>query len=262
MKQDYDQNYYIKRWYAEIYEQKEIQTDDVAFIVKALGERPLKVLEVCCGGGRIAIPLAEAGHRVTGFDGDQAMLERLSIRAETLDNLNSYHADAVLADWGSGYEAVILAGNIMINIETELDYQEAQRLFLQKAAACLVPGGMLLLDFNLFADPVSAFTRKGERVQFEGTGSLGTYGRITALDSVYDSGSQVASGKSRTELLFSSGERYVAERSWSKHIPTLAQVEGWLSDAGFTGVTVYGDYEGNPVGNGTHRAVILACRGQ
>ncbi|WP_151735230.1 class I SAM-dependent methyltransferase ['Paenibacillus yunnanensis' Narsing Rao et al. 2020] len=263
MNRDYDnQIYYKKHWYAEIYEQQENQTDDVEFILKAFGGQRLKVLEVCCGGGRIAVPLAEAGHQVTGFDADEEMLKRLCARAKTLDNLACYQADAVQADWGSGFEAVILAGNIMINIETEMDYREAQRLFLRKAAACLVPGGMLLLDFNLFADPVSAFTRRGERVQFEGTDSLGTYGRLTGLDSVYDPDSQVVSGRSRTEMQFINGERYEAERSWSKHIPTLVQVEGWLEDAGFKVLTVYGDYADNPVSNGTYRAVILARRGQ
>jgi len=34
------------------------------------------ILELAAGSGRLAVPLAEAGHRVTGVDLDPAMLER------------------------------------------------------------------------------------------------------------------------------------------------------------------------------------------
>lgn len=69
-----------KHWYAYIYEQMENQTDDVDFLLQILrtqlGDYPRKILEVACGGGRIAIPLAQAGYDVTGFDADEYMLLR------------------------------------------------------------------------------------------------------------------------------------------------------------------------------------------
>jgi cyclopropane fatty-acyl-phospholipid synthase-like methyltransferase len=34
------------------------------------------VLELGCGSGRLLVPLAEAGHRVTGVDQSRPMLER------------------------------------------------------------------------------------------------------------------------------------------------------------------------------------------
>ena len=71
-----DQHDLMKHWYAYIYDQQVIQ-DDVAHILSTVGTAPLNILEVACGSGRIAIPLARAGHSVTGFDIDEFMLARI-----------------------------------------------------------------------------------------------------------------------------------------------------------------------------------------
>ncbi|MDR1540099.1 MAG: hypothetical protein LBU32_19285 [Clostridiales bacterium] len=48
-----------------------------------------------------------------------------------IPNINCYQADAINANWGTGYDVVVMAGNILINIETELDYAEAQQAFIR-----------------------------------------------------------------------------------------------------------------------------------
>ncbi len=57
-------------WEAYIYEQQENQTDDLDFILSIVGNTSLNIFEVGCGGGRILVPLAKAGHTVTGIDLD------------------------------------------------------------------------------------------------------------------------------------------------------------------------------------------------
>lgn len=44
------------------------------------------ILELCCGTGRIAIPLADAAHNVTGVDMSQGVLEQFQNK---LNNLSS-----------------------------------------------------------------------------------------------------------------------------------------------------------------------------
>ncbi len=247
-----------KHWYAEIYEQQENQTIDVDFMINLFSGRSLNILEVCCGGGRISIPLAQAGHVVTGFDYDEAMLSKLSVRAKALDNIIFFKANAVTDEWGKDFDVVVLAGNILINIETELDYKQAQQTFINKSAECLKQGGLLFLDFNLFTNPSRFFNSSGERIHFDGTDSLGTYGRNIGLSSEYNSETQIVTGKSRTEITLNNGEDFIIERSYVKHIPTLEQVNTWLKYAGFEVLSTCGDYLGNPISNGTDRAIILA----
>jgi SAM-dependent methyltransferase len=132
-----DKQFITKHWYASSYEQFENQTNDVEFFLKVLREQtdgtPQNILEAACGGGRISVPLAQAGHKVTGFDSDGFMLLRCYRRMKDIPNITCYQADAINADWGTGYDVVVMAGNILINIETELDYVEAQQVFICKS---------------------------------------------------------------------------------------------------------------------------------
>ena len=120
-----NREFIAKHWYASIYEQYENHTNDVEFLLNVLKEqadnKPQNILEVACGGGRICIPLAQAGHTVTGFDADEHMLLRCYRRMQGLKNICCYAADATMSDWGTGFDVVVMAGNILINIESEMD---------------------------------------------------------------------------------------------------------------------------------------------
>jgi len=80
-----------KHWYAGVYEQFENHTNDVDFLLKVLREQtdgtPQNILEVACGGGRISVPLAQAGHTVVGFDADEHMLLRCYGRMRGIPNI-------------------------------------------------------------------------------------------------------------------------------------------------------------------------------
>lgn len=56
---------------------------DIERFLELAGEKPLDVLDLCTGTGRIAIPLARAGHRVAGVDISQAMLDGFARRLNT-----------------------------------------------------------------------------------------------------------------------------------------------------------------------------------
>ena len=147
-----NKDYLLGHWYAYIYDQNEVGVDEVQRILSYLGNEPKKVLEVACGTGRISIPLAQAGHNVTGFDIDEHTIARLTKKAGTLPNLNCYRADALADDWGNGFDAVILAGTVLHNIVTDGDYTQAQELFIKKAASCVKPGGYMFINFNCIGE--------------------------------------------------------------------------------------------------------------
>lgn len=121
-----DMDFYRNHWYARIYEQQETQTDDIAYILSTIGPAPQKVLEVACGGGRILEPLARAGYQVSGIDMDQFMLEKCQARLENLPDAfqglaSCRYADAVKDDWGGSFDVVIMGGNLLVNIVSDLE---------------------------------------------------------------------------------------------------------------------------------------------
>ena len=259
------QNFIARHWYADVYEQFENQTNDVEFILWVLRENTngtQNILEAACGGGRIAVPLAEVGHTVTGFDADIHMLLRCVKRMKGLPNIRVYHADATESDWGAGYDVVVLGGNVLINIESDKDYKQAQIAFIRNAAEALRPGGHLLLDFQLLYDDAAVFNRLGESSYFTGTDDMGTTGRTVSYGGVYDPVTQYCTGVSHIELTASNGERIVVATDWKKHIPKQAQVYEWLAEAELVIEKAYKNFTKEPlpepVDEDTYRATIWA----
>lgn len=242
-----------KYWYAYIYEQLEKQTNDVEFLIKVIeqelnGEKQ-NILEVACGGGRISVPLAKAGHMVTGFDADEYMLLRCYMQSQHLPNLTCYQADAILDDWGSGFDIIILGGNLLINIESEIDYAAAQITLIEKAAKALRVGGYLFLDFDLHANPEIAFNVLKEGSYFSGIDDLGTMGRTVSYGSVYNPVTQICTGTNHLELKLNNEELLIISKLWYKHIPTQAQVYSWLENAGFIIDKTFENYTNNRLEN-------------
>lgn len=145
----YEFGYYI----ADIYDKSETYTDDVELIIKLIGDRNnLKILEPFCGTGRIAIPLSETGHQVTGFDSSGAMLQRAKEKAGSSNDLKLELKNAVDDEWGRGYDLVILGANCFY----ELAVQEEQELLIRRASDCLNSGGYLFIDSNFMDGTLEA----------------------------------------------------------------------------------------------------------
>ncbi|MNW31459.1 hypothetical protein D3C74_83750 [compost metagenome] len=171
-------------------------------------------------------------------------------------------AEAATSDWGLGFDVVIMAGNILINIENGMNYKEAQKTFIKNAAKSLRTGGHLYLDFDLHYNPAAFFSSLKESRYFEGTDELGTTGHIVSYGSVYDPITQICSGTSHYELTTNSGEKLIISNRWHKHIPTQVQVYNWLSEAGFSIERTYQNFTDEPIpepiGEATKRAIIWA----
>ena len=239
-----NRNFFLRHWYADIYEQQVIQANEVNFILNIVGKQPLNILEIACGGGRISVPLAELGHKVTGFDFDEFMLNRALIKGQGFNNLSFYKADAVNNDWGTDFDAVILAGNILLNIESDMDYKQSQELFIQKAANCVKQGGYMYLDFDCFfrTDEIMP-EQKQERICFEGTDDLGTYGKYIIISGEYSSKTCISKSFRRYEIALENGEQYSKELTIVKHFPIFEQVKCWLENTGWEIECLYGGYE-------------------
>ncbi len=248
------------RWFADLYELEETETEDVLLLLSLLGSKPLKVLEPACGSGRIIVPLAKAGHQVHGFDLDVTMLLKIPDLAKGLTNATYASMDAFTGDWGSDYDAVVLGGNLMINIESDLPYQKAQQLLIQKAADCLKPGGHLFMDFNLYSRPEEIFSKNDGYVIFEGTDSRGVSGKLTVIGDSYDTVTQMAAGRRRIELRMPDGSLEVLHETYQKHIPTLENVQHWMKDAGFVTEYEFGNYQREALSENTVRCILYACK--
>ena len=121
------------------------------------------VLELGVGTGRLAVPLAAAGHAVTGVDDDAAMLARAAARWErpgrrrhgrSRGGLELVQADLLEVDLGARFGLAFLALNSLFLMGT----YERQVAAVRALARHLRPGGLALVDVWLpSADELSAY---------------------------------------------------------------------------------------------------------
>jgi SAM-dependent methyltransferase len=100
---------YERRW--EEMEEAGIAAHGEADFVTSLDPRPSTVLDAGCGTGRLARELARRGADVVGVDLDRDMLDHAARKAP---DLTWVHGDLATADLGRTFDAVVMAGNVMV----------------------------------------------------------------------------------------------------------------------------------------------------
>ncbi len=100
-----------------------------------------RVFEVGIGSGRLALPLAKSGFRVSGIDTSQRMLQLLA--ENDPDQLISYSTGDITEDRNFGrFDAVLLAYNVL----SMLPNREAQERGLRNACRHLASNGFLIIE--------------------------------------------------------------------------------------------------------------------
>jgi SAM-dependent methyltransferase len=219
------------------------------------------VLELAAGSGRLAIPLAEAGHLVTAVDLDPAMLDRARRRARGTageDRLTFVEADLVglrLPDAGTYALAFIALNSLLV-----LGSRASQRGALRTLADHLAPGGLAVVDVWLpDADDLARFDG---RVMLEWprldpeTGAM-----VTKVGSaIHDA----ATATITLTTIFEEGGQGAAARRWIRRdrlrLVSADELREFALDAGLRVELLAGDYGLGPMGPGSERAVLVATR--
>lgn len=221
------------------------------------------VLELAVGSGRLAVPLAEAGHRVTGVDLDPAMLDRARLRAAaagapSAERLTLVQADLIevrLPDAGRFGLAFIALNSLLV-----LPTRAAQRAAVCTLAEHLAPGGLAVVD--AWIPDGDDLARFDGRVSLEWprldpeTGTIVT----KSASAEHDAGS----GTITLTTIFEEGGQGEPPRRWLRRdrlrLVSGDELRSFAEDAGLTVEILAGDYGLGPMGPGSDRAVLLATK--
>ena len=201
---------------------------------------PARVLDEACGQGRHAIELARRGYAVTGLDLSEYLLGVARERAR---------AARLKIRWVLGDMRRPPRGpfDLVLNLFTALGYfdEDAQnQAVLDAIPGVLAPGGRLVLEVLNGDWRVREFE---PREWF-------SVGKIAVVEE---------------RALDASGRRMRVRRTierpgqWQEatHVLRLygpAELEGMLRQAGFTGVELYGDWDGSPITARSTRILAIA----
>jgi SAM-dependent methyltransferase len=231
---------------------------DVA-MYRALADRTGgPVLELAVGTGRVAIPLAEAGHSVTGVDIDRAALARADAAwraANARGRLELVEHDLLDVRLDTRFGLAIIALNSLLL----LGGAAAQRDALATLARHLQPEGMAVIDVWLPGpDDLAAYDG---RLQLEWVRSDDERHEQVAKSASarYDAATAVITLSVFYDAWPGDGGpvRRVA-RTDSIRLVSAAELERMAADAGLERRLLAGDYDMSPFGPGAERAVLVA----
>ncbi len=122
----------------------EATEQQVEGIITYLGVEPgASILDLACGYGRIAIPLAQRGFRVTGLDLSETLLGQARASAARAGVEVDWHqGDMREIPWEGAFDAVI---NVFSSFGYFTDEEENRRV-LEGVTRALKPGGRFLID--------------------------------------------------------------------------------------------------------------------
>jgi ubiquinone/menaquinone biosynthesis C-methylase UbiE len=234
--------------YAPFYDWENARTlgrRDVAFWQRMAVAIRGPVVELGCGTGRIAVPLARAGVRLVGIDRSAAMLARAATRAAGLarrrqgrrrPSLSLVRSDIRHLPFPSNrFAFVIAAYGILQSLLSERDLRQT----IESARRILKKGGTLGIDL---VPDVPQWREYREQLQMRGRARGGAH--LTLFESVRQ--------QPRKRLTIFE-QRYVERRGRSvrEHTFTLTfrtltvpEMTRRLEDGGFRVRAVLGDYRG------------------
>jgi SAM-dependent methyltransferase len=220
---------------------------EVNGVVGQLGLAPgARLLDLCCGPGRHAVPLAQLGYRVTGLDLSRPLLARAAAAAAGAGlTVGLVAADMRRLPFADGsFDAVLNLFNAFGYLEDEAQ----DELVLAEVARVLAPGGRFLQELANREALVRGWHDSDVARHDDGLVVL----QERDLD-LRTSRDQV-----RYTLLHPDGRRTTSEVSIRLY--TLTELEAMLGRAGLELLAVGGDLDGGPLELDSSFVVTLSGR--
>ena len=145
---------------ADIYDGLNTFLSDLPFYKKWMPKnKDAKILELCCGTGRLTIPIAKAGYSICGVDYTSSMLEQAKIKASEAGlDIRFIEADVRTLNLHEEFDLIFIPFNSIHHLYKNEDLFNA----LNGVKKHLKKGGLFLLDcFN----PNIQYIAEGEKAE-------------------------------------------------------------------------------------------------
>jgi SAM-dependent methyltransferase len=244
------------------------RTRDVNFYLDAAREHGDPVLELGCGTGRITLALAAAGHRVTGLDISERMLERCNqkragLPAEARERVRLVQGNMARFEIGEKFQVVIIPFRPLqhlLDIDEQIACLESVRRHLRAEGGRFGErSGKLILDvFQTDAERMHDPVHQKEALVTEYSMPDGRHVRITERVAAFHRAEQ----RNDVEMIFyvrdARGKEERLVFAWTLRYFFRYEVEHLLARCGFRVCAVYGDFDRSPLVDASPEMIFVA----
>lgn len=212
------------------------------------------ILELGCGTGRVAIPLAQDGHDVVGLDRSEAMLARADRHARREGvALRLVEGDMRSFSFSEAFPLIAIPANTFLMLTPDERWS-----CLARCREHLAETGLLAIDC-FQPDPEQIVGRDGV-VREDWTRHDPESGRdVTKFSSSYANVDQIDL-RWWFEEVDDEGHLTRWQRAATLHYMYRREAELLFSAAGFDLEALHGDYDGSPAGPSSPKLLVVAHR--
>jgi ubiquinone/menaquinone biosynthesis C-methylase UbiE len=231
-------------------------TEDIPFYREMIARAGEPILDVMCGTGRVLLPLAEAGHTLTGIDSSHAMLDIAHghVHAARLQQrVNLLHGDIRTAELPAHqFTLAFVAVNSFMHLERVKDQLAA----LETMRHALVSDGVIVLD--LFNPNPAELAQEDNRLVLEREFTLEGRRVFKFVTSESDLATQTSTMTYLFDEIDEQGTVTRHTTSFNLRWFYRYELEHLLARAGFMLLSLYGSYDLDEYNANSDRLIVLA----
>jgi 2-polyprenyl-3-methyl-5-hydroxy-6-metoxy-1,4-benzoquinol methylase len=208
-----------------------------------------EILELCCGSGRLTIPLAKDGHNIAGVDNSKSMLEQAKTKAqhEKLE-IHFIEADVRTLDLTKKYDLVFIPFNSIHHLYQNQDLFDT----LNVVKKHLKDDGIFIFDCY---NPNIQYITEAEKEKHKIADYKTTDGRHVMIEQTmkYESNTQI----NRIEWHYFINEQFHSIQKLDMRMYFPQELDAYLKWFGFTIKHKFGSFKEEEFNNSSEKQIFV-----
>ncbi|WP_405571616.1 class I SAM-dependent methyltransferase [Winogradskyella sp. Asnod2-B02-A] len=238
---------------ANVYDGMNTDLTDLEFYQNWLPkQKSARILELCCGTGRLTIPIAKNGYNISGVDITSTMLEQAKIKAtEAGLDIDFIQSDIRTLDLREKYDLIFIPFNSIHHLYKNEDLFKA----LTVVKNHLKEKGLLLLDcFN----PNIQYIVESEKEEKEITQYTTKDGRHVLIKQTmrYENQSQI----NRIEWNYYINDEFHSTQNLDMRLYFPQELDAYLEWNGFTIIHKFGNFKEEEFNDSSEKQIFVCSK--
>jgi len=235
---------------ANVYDGMNTDLTDLKFYQKWLPkDKNANILELCCGTGRLTIPIANEGYNISGVDITPSMLEQAKVKAAE-DNLkiDFIQADIRSLELNNKYDLIFIPFNSIHHLYQNSDLFQALKVVKKH----LKENGLFLLDcFN----PNIQYIVEAEKEQKEIAEYKTKDGREVLIKQkmLYENKSQI----NRIEWHYFINDKFDSIQNLDMRLYFPQELDSYLQQIGFKIIHKFGSFQEEEFNDSSEKQIFV-----